>query len=131
MTFSRENQPAIRFLEAIPEGRRCEKIARSGKQCKNARYGTFHVCFQHGGATLARHPAVLAGREVKRIVTRRIREQGAQELWQVEAFKRSHSKGKLRLLDAWLESVGFNDPGILRRAIDAEERELQKWQADH
>ena len=122
--FSAENPP----ITAIGHERRCVVVNRSGRRCGKWALKGCEACAAHGGYRERRkHPAwLLAGREVKRQVTRAVRGYGADELWQVEAFRRGHARHKLALLNAWLRSQEERDPGILTRAIDSV-REGQKW----
>ena len=120
-------------ITAIGHARQCVSIARSGRRCERYALKGCEACGFHGGWSEryrkgGGYPAhLIAGSLVKRAVREAVEAQGLQWLWEVEAFRRAHSAGRVRLLDAAQRARDEADPGVFVRAREAEEERQQRW----
>jgi hypothetical protein len=126
--WTAENPP----VSPIGHARQCVGVARSGRRCARYALKGCEACGFHGGWSERYrqghgYPAhLLRGRLVKREIRLGIEREGLQWLWEVEAFRRAPSAGRLRLFEAAIRARDGHDPGAFVRAREAEE-ERQKW----
>jgi len=126
--WSAENPP----ITAIGHARQCVGVNRSGTRCERFALQGCEACGFHGGWSERYrqghgYPAhLMRGRLVKREIRLAIEREGLHWLWEVEAFRRAPSAGRLRLFEAAVSARDGADPGAFVRAREAEEGR-QKW----